>query len=99
MPYAEFKKYFIELEQIDTDELNSRSVLINLLSQQEHPITFKPFYFLHPCKTSEWMILTKVAEPSGSDCDILQIKNYTLKWLSFVFFSMNVEFDLKFGMP
>ena len=97
----------MELEQIDTDDLNSRKVLINLLSQQEHPITFKPFYFLHPCKTSEWMKMTSRfgsnedddAEQSGSVPDILPVQNYTLKWLSFVFSSMNIDFDLKFGMP
>lgn len=77
--------------QLNYDELYAHFKLndsnkkdnIMILSQQEHPILFKPFYFLHPCKTAEWMATTNSSTDS----------NYTLKWLSFVFFTLNISFD------
>ena len=80
----------MSLEQIKRDNLNERQMLVDLLSQQEHPLLFKPFHFIHPCKTSEWMKLTELK--SDGECAI-----YTLKWLSFVFFALNIEFDVRFG--
>jgi hypothetical protein len=47
LQFNEFKKYFIDLEQTN----KTTTKLIDLLDQQEHPLLFKPFYFLHPCKT------------------------------------------------
>jgi ubiquitin-like-conjugating enzyme ATG10 len=74
LPYPDIYKHF----KLDT----SNSLMV--LSQQEHPILFKPFYFLHPCKTAEWMSTTNSTS---------NINNYTLRWLSFVSFTLNISFD------
>lgn len=87
---SEFKQIFMDYEQIKKDTSQERQMLVNLLSQQEHPILFKPFYFIHPCKTSEWMKLTELTKQVDG-------ANYTLKWLSFIFFALNIEFDVRFG--
>lgn len=81
----------MRLEQLGHETEDLRSELLELLSQQEHPLLFKPFYFLHPCKTADWMKSTEVFE-----CEVKT--NYTLKWLSFVFFALNVDFDFKFAI-
>lgn len=62
-----------------------------VITQQEHPILFKPFYFVHPCKTADWMIATN---PNQNE----SILNYTLKWMSFVFASFNINLDVKYGL-
>ena len=73
--------------QLDYNSLNEYFKLdksnadLMVLSQQEHPILFKPFYFLHPCKTSEWM------------SNLSYESNYTLKWFSFVAVTLNISFD------
>lgn len=77
LEFAEIYKHF----KLESDLL--------ILTQQEHPILFKPFYFLHPCKTAEWMAST-IQNASGSTT---AGSNYTLKWLSFVCFALNISFD------
>nr|AWV66634.1 ubiquitin-like--conjugating enzyme ATG10 [Brachionus rotundiformis] len=61
-----------------------------ILTQQEHPLLFKPFYFMHPCKTSQWMNETKL-----STCQSI---NFTLKWLSFVFSALRIPLDIKYAL-
>ena len=59
-----------------------------ILTQQEHPILFRPFYFVHPCKTAEWMSITAAADANThTNADI----NYTLKWLSFLDSSLRLN--------
>lgn len=72
LDYSSLNKHF---------KLDSSNADLMVLSQQEHPILFKPFYFLHPCKTSEWM------------SQLINANNYTLKWFSFVAFTLNISFD------
>ena len=36
-----------------------------MVTQDEHPATGRPFYFLHPCETSARMAC--LMEPSGTD--------------------------------
>ncbi len=91
----EFKQLFMAHEQISHQSAESRLHLVNLLSQQEHPLVFKPFYFLHPCKTAEWMQATKIECNIEASVTLGKI-NYTLKWMSFVFFALNIDFNLKF---
>lgn len=84
--YEEIYDYF----RLNKDELKiCGSDLI--LTQQEHPILFRPFYFLHPCKTSEWMIATNLNDQGKK-------LNFTLKWLSFVFSALNISFDIKYAL-
>lgn len=61
-----------------------------ILSQQEHPLLFTPFYFVHPCRTLDWM--------RASRCDDVTPRNPTLKWLSFVLASFNIPLDLRYGL-
>ncbi len=87
LSYKETYDYFkIKLEQDSVEDL--------ILTQQEHPILFKPFYFIHPCKTSKWMCESLINDTNQDKVDI----NYTLKWLSFVFSAFNLKLNLKYGM-
>ena len=61
-----------------------------ILSQQEHPILFRPYFFLHPCKTAQFM--AKTNEPGAKS------NNYTLKWLSFVLSALDISLDLKYAL-
>jgi ubiquitin-like-conjugating enzyme ATG10 len=63
---------------------------LQILSQQEHPYFFKPFFFLHPCKTAKWMHNTTHSAKFDKF-------NYTLKWLSFVFSALNISMNLKYA--
>nr|AWV66682.1 ubiquitin-like--conjugating enzyme ATG10 [Brachionus koreanus] len=82
--YDEIYKFF-SLKELDSDQ---EPILI--LTQQEHPILFKPFYYMHPCMTSHWMNQTKL----GSD----ESFNFTLKWLSFVFSALRIPIDIKYAL-
>ncbi len=93
----EFKKLFIAHEQLNHESADARIHLVNLLSQQEHPLVFKPFYFLHPCKTADWMYATEINNQIKDAYTPKKI-NYTLKWLSFVFFALNINFNFNFSL-
>lgn len=82
--YGEMYNFF---NLVATDK-NQESGLI--LTQQEHPILFIPFYFMHPCKTSEWMNRTALRSKESL--------NYTLKWLSFVFSVLQIPLDIKYAL-
>ena len=94
----EFKSIFMDYEQINHEHLESRIQLVNLLSQEEHPLLFKPFYFLHPCKTADWMYATEIETTNDRSGSVKKTSNYTLKWLSFVFFALDIDFDFKFAL-
>ncbi len=88
----------MELEQIGLEESRQKRLeLMNLFTQAEHPLLFKPFYFLHPCKTSEWMKSTELKASQDKREETKQKANYTLKWLSFILFALHIPFDLKFA--
>jgi ubiquitin-like-conjugating enzyme ATG10 len=76
----------------DDDEDEDMAANRLILTQEEHPILFKPFYFLHPCKTVDWMKATQIETSPypGS--------NFTLKWLSFVLASLSIPFDLRYAI-
>jgi ubiquitin-like-conjugating enzyme ATG10 len=67
-------------------KINSEKIII---SQQDHPIFCKPFYFLHPCFTSDWMESSIINECLPS--------NFTLKWLSFVLSGLKIQLNLKYA--
>jgi ubiquitin-like-conjugating enzyme ATG10 len=87
LEYDELYSYY-DLEYKSPGDNDSSTILI--ITQQDHPYLYKPFYFLHPCKTLEWMSVTKI--------DSGQTSNFTLKWLSFVFASLNISLNLKYGL-
>ncbi len=97
LDYNEIYSYF----NLNTSQANSNTTSsskfdedatnLSIISQQDHPILCKPFYFLHPCKTIDWMHATKTNSYSKSN-------NYTLKWLSFVLASLNISFNIKYGL-
>jgi hypothetical protein len=75
------------------------------ITQQEHPILFKPFFYLHPCKTNEFMLVTKPIENEKPEMALSETlynssatKNYTLKWLSFVFSTLRIPVDIKYAL-
>lgn len=63
-----------------------------VLTQQDHPYTNKPFYYLHPCKTNDLMIATRMS--SSSERAI----NLTLKWLSFTFAALGIPLSLDYAL-
>nr|AWV66709.1 ubiquitin-like--conjugating enzyme ATG10 [Brachionus calyciflorus] len=77
---------FFNLNNLKNEERDSDLIL----TQQEHPILFKPFYYMHPCKTSQWMSATKIGENDNF--------NFTLKWLSFVFSALRIPLDIKYAL-
>lgn len=82
--YGEVYNFF---NLIETDRNQELGIV---LTQQEHPILFTPFYFMHPCKTSQWMDQTSL----GSNANL----NFTLKWLSFVFSALRIPLDIKYAL-
>jgi ubiquitin-like-conjugating enzyme ATG10 len=86
--YDELYSYYkLDLNLNDADFL--------ILTQQEHPVLYKPFYFLHPCRTIEWMSSIRV---QSDDIPSTKSTNYTLKWLSFILSTLNISFDLKYAL-
>lgn len=57
----------------------------NVLTQMEHPILFKPFLTLHPCRTAEVLQLL----PNS--------KNKVLSFLSSYGAAIYLEFDLRYA--
>ncbi len=90
--YQEIYDYFNLSLKSSERGLNVSDELV--LTQQEHPILFKPFYFIHPCQTSKWMQASSLASPS----DTHLVYNYTLKWLSFVFSAFGLDLNTKYGL-
>ena len=84
--YQEMYDYFNL--NMNSDEREDGVDVLMTLTQQEHPILFKPYYFIHPCKTSKWM----------STSSLNNEYNYTLKWMSFVFSAFGLKLNIKYGM-
>lgn len=63
--------------------INQEGDALNILTQMEHPILFRPFYTLHPCKTPE--LLGDTSENS---------KNPIVSWLSSVGPCVKLNIDL-----
>ena len=74
------------------------SVYDLMLTQQEHPILFKPFYFVHPCKTADWMSLIASNLRTEDEAVRKDLDNYTLTWLSSVFSAFKINLDTKYGL-
>ncbi|XP_013869293.1 ubiquitin-like-conjugating enzyme ATG10 [Austrofundulus limnaeus] len=59
--------------------LRLQSCPLNAISQQEHPLLGQPFFFLHPCRTEDFMRpVLRAAQ------DQHRPVNYVLSWLSVV---------------
>lgn len=55
------------------------------ISQVEHPLLFRPFYLVHPCKTRNFMEIHKTSSPN----------NYLLTWLSVLGTLLDLKLDLR----
>lgn len=55
------------------------------ISQVEHPLLFRPFYMVHPCKTKSFMETHKTNNPN----------NYLLSWLSVIGTLLDLKLDLR----
>lgn len=60
--------------------------LNQVLTQTEHPVLFRPFYMIHPCRTKEFMQFI----------DTNSNKNYLIAWLSTVATLINLKLDYTF---
>jgi hypothetical protein len=61
--------------------------LSTIVNQVEHPLLFRPFYMVHPCRTRDFM------EPHlklRRDC-------YVISWLSIVGTLLGLQLDDQFG--
>jgi ubiquitin-like-conjugating enzyme ATG10 len=78
------------LNERESNELSiKRNELVDLyLTQQEHPVKGKPFFFLHPCRTGEWMAQTAIKKEET---------NYSLRWMSFIFSQIGIKMDIKYA--
>ncbi|XP_073972096.1 autophagy-related 10 [Rhodnius prolixus] len=56
----------------------------NVISQTEHPILRKPFYYLHPCRTAEFIF------PKSAN-------NKLISWLSCIATTVNLNLSLKYA--
>jgi ubiquitin-like-conjugating enzyme ATG10 len=65
--------------------------ILDMLTQIEHPYFHRPYYYIHPCKTGDWMFETKLNLTNQIEL------NYTLKWMSFVFSQLNIAFDINYA--
>ncbi|XP_035993718.1 ubiquitin-like-conjugating enzyme ATG10 isoform X2 [Fundulus heteroclitus] len=69
-----------------------RNSPLNAISQQEHPLLGQPFFFLHPCRTEEFMgPVLQVAQDQGRPV------NYVLSWLSVVGPVVGLDVSLKYS--
>lgn len=73
-------------DNLAEDGTNSREEeLWEFVSQEEHPMTGKPSYFLHPCRTAERMeIMMLVEEDESSDASPNLSSCPLLSWMSMV---------------
>lgn len=68
------------------DQCNQNTVQMrNVLTQMEHPILFKPFLTLHPCRTAEVLQM------------LSHSRNKVLSFLSSYGMAIYLEFDLKYA--
>lgn len=68
------------------DQCNRRTIeMRNVLTQMEHPILFKPFLTLHPCRTAEVLRL------------LPHSKNKVLSFVSSYGTAIYLAFDLKYA--
>lgn len=77
-----------DVNKIFVEEIEFKSCLDSMLSvitQSEHPILFKPYFLLHPCKVSQ--VLSKFPES----------KNFVLTFISIfgpsIQLNMSMEYD------
>lgn len=51
-----------QLFQFNKNTQYSREEMLSILTQMEHPVKFKPFMCLHPCRTSEILAQTPLSK-------------------------------------
>ncbi|KAM4556714.1 ubiquitin-like-conjugating enzyme ATG10 isoform 2-T2 [Fundulus diaphanus] len=101
-PVLYFRAFTLEGKSLTLEEIwgtihpNFRLCLrnspLNAISQQEHPLLGQPFFFLHPCRTEEFMgPVLQVAQDQGRPV------NYVLSWLSVVGPVVGLDVSLKYS--
>ncbi|XP_008431775.1 ubiquitin-like-conjugating enzyme ATG10 isoform X1 [Poecilia reticulata] len=67
---------------------------LSAISQQEHPLLGQPFFFLHPCRTEEFMgLVLQAVQDQGRPV------NYVLSWLSVVGPVVGLDVPLQYCTP
>lgn len=64
------------------EEVLVNSTEDSVVSQVEHPVLFRPFYQVHPCKTRDFMKFHHVS-------------NYLIAWLSTIGTLIDLKFDVQ----
>lgn len=80
-----------ETKQEINENNNNEDDYLDMLTLTEHPYLHKPYFYIHPCKTSQWMFKTKLNANNENT-------NYTLKWLSFIFSQLNLKLDITYAI-
>jgi hypothetical protein len=81
----------LKLDLLKIVDENDDDYYLDMFTITEHPYLHKPYYYIHPCKTSKWMSETCLEENLSKNV------NYTLKWLSFLFSQLNIKIDLQYS--
>jgi ubiquitin-like-conjugating enzyme ATG10 len=74
----------VPLDKILTARPKDLSMIVN---QVEHPLLFRPFYMIHPCRTRDFMEPHLVA---NNDC-------YLISWLSIISTLLGLKLDDRFS--
>ncbi|XP_072219712.1 ubiquitin-like-conjugating enzyme ATG10 isoform X1 [Leuresthes tenuis] len=72
--------------------LHLQNCPLNAITQQEHPLLGQPFFFLHPCRTEEFM--RPMLQAAQEQCRPV---NYVLSWLSVVGPVLGLDVPLKYS--
>ncbi|XP_075169190.1 autophagy-related 10 [Haematobia irritans] len=75
-----------KLFHFDNSFKYSREDMLNILTQMEHPVLFKPFMCLHPCRTAEILAQTPLSQ------------NRILTFISIMGPYLQLNLDNKYGL-
>lgn len=76
----EFRKIFVERNELDATQEDLNQVL----TQMEHPLLFRPFLALHPCKTRELL--------AESPVSLNKILTFVSLYGPFIFLNLDLEY-------
>lgn len=76
----EFRKIFVERNELDV----AQEDLNQVLTQMEHPLFFRPFLALHPCKTRELL--------AESPVSLNKILTFVSLYGPFIFLNLDLEY-------
>lgn len=83
LTWEDFRKVFVEKNKL---EASQQEDLNQILTQMEHPLMFRPFLALHPCKTAE--LLSKFSSSSN------KVLTFISLYGPFIFLNLDLEYGV-----